>query len=300
MNLPASVVPAAAAALVAAASAALLVRRAPPRWSDDGAAERERKLQERPVPLVLGTALAAGCAAAFVLSSLFDGGAPAPRVAAALAAAWLLGLVDDLAPRGLGPAVKFAGQCAVALLWASEPGAAPAELALRAAAALAAMNAANTFDNADGALLACCGAPLLALGAPAGAAAAALLPWNLARGGARAYLGDSGSHFLGLLLLVAHPAAWTLLCLPACDLLLVALERLRAGQAPWRGDRRHLAHRLQRAGWTRVAVAGALCAAALLPLAGERLAGPQGLVAGAAACCAGALALRGLGRDGSA
>lgn len=296
MSLPSVVWAAASAALVAAAVASILVRRAPRAWSDDGAEERERKLQQRPVPLVLGTALAAGCAAGWGLSSMLDGPAPGPRVAAALAAAWLLGLVDDLAPRGLGPAVKFAGQCAVALLWAAEPGAAPAELALRTAAALAAMNAANTFDNADGALLACCGVPLLALGAPAGAAAAALLPWNLARGGARAYLGDSGSHLLGLVLLVAHPLAWTLLCLPVFDLALVVGERMRAGQAPWRGDRRHLAHRLQRRGWSRHAVAAVLCALAVAPLAGAALAGDQGLAGGALVCAAGALACWILGR----
>lgn len=275
----------AAAALAAAATAALLVRLAPARLKDDGAGERARKLQTSAVPLVLGPALAAGCAAAWIVSSPLDGGAaPVPRLLAALAAAFLLGLADDLAPAGLGPAVKFAGQCLVALLYAAEPAAAADEAVLRFAAALVALNAANTFDNADGALLACCGAPLLAAGVPAGAAAAALLPWNLARGGARAYMGDAGSHSLGLLLLLVHPLAWTLLCLPAVDLALVALERCRHGQPPWRGDRRHLAHRLQRRGWSRLAVAGALCLCALPPWVGALAAGETGLVAGAAAC----------------
>ena len=64
-------------------------------------------------------------------------------------------------------------------------------------------------------------------------------------------------------MLLASPAGWAALVLPALDLARVALLRARAGEPPWRGDRRHLAHRAQRAGWgrTRVALALALVAA---------------------------------------
>ncbi len=80
-----------------------------------------------------------------------------------------------------------------------------------------------------------------------------------------AYLGDGGSHLLGMALLVV-PGAWPALGLPLLDLARVALERARAGEAPWRGDRRHLAHRLERRGLGPVPVALILWITAALPL----------------------------------
>jgi UDP-N-acetylmuramyl pentapeptide phosphotransferase/UDP-N-acetylglucosamine-1-phosphate transferase len=101
--------------------------------------------------------------------------------------------------------------------------------------------------------------------------AAALAPFlwlNLRRrrdGEVAAYLGDSGSHLLGLWVLVT-PGAWPVLILPLADLARLAAVRLRAGVPPWRGDRRHLAHRLLRRGIPRPWVPVLLTAVALPPL----------------------------------
>ncbi len=161
------------------------------------------------------------------------------------------------------------------------------------------MNAVNTFDNSDGAATAL-GALGLAAPAPALAAAlAGLLPLHLARPGRppgdrrarlpQVYLGDAGSHLLAVALL-AFPAAWPALALPALDLARVVRARLRAGQAPWVGDRRHLAHRLAARGLGRGAVVALLLAvaapSALLGARGVAAAQPGLVALGVAATAA--------------
>jgi UDP-N-acetylmuramyl pentapeptide phosphotransferase/UDP-N-acetylglucosamine-1-phosphate transferase len=179
-----------------------------------------------------------------------------------------------------------------------------------------AANAWNTFDNADGVATGL-GAIGLASGGAAGAGAAlGFLPWNLARprsapGAAApprppsvgstgaecagrtpipappegrrqapvAYLGDSGSHLLGMLLLLT-PGAWPVFLLPAADLARLSVVRLRRGRAPWQGDRRHLAHRLEKAGLGRLGVLAVLLGLGAIPLAWR---GAGGLLAGLAA-----------------
>jgi hypothetical protein len=78
----------------------------------------------------------------------------------------------------------------------------------------------------------------------------------------RAYLGDAGSHVIGILW-AADPRAWPLLVLPLLDLARLAFLRRSLGQPPWRGDRRHLAHRLAARGLGPVAVVLALLGIAL-------------------------------------
>ena len=227
----------------------------------------ERKPRQAPVPPVGGWALGIGLL--FVYST--GGGQGLPFLA--LAAAGVLGTVDDLKPEGLKVWQKLLGQALVALVLGWELGASVLDGVLLALVAMVAMNAANTFDCADGAC------SLLGLVALAGRSALApgllaFLPYNLflRRGTERvplAYLGDSGSHMVGVAL-AAEPAAWPLLALPVLDLLRLSWVRTRAGGRPWHGDRRHLAHRLERAGL------GALSTAAVLGtilLAGRWLAG---------------------------
>jgi UDP-N-acetylmuramyl pentapeptide phosphotransferase/UDP-N-acetylglucosamine-1-phosphate transferase len=130
-------------------------------------------------------------------------------------------------------------------------------MALCVLAGVAAQNAANTFDNADGALCAVAGVGL-ACASPLSGAVLAFLPFNLGGRGIlrrvpRAWLGDGGSHLLGLLLLTT-PVAWAALVLPALDLARVACLRARDGQPIWRGDRRHLAHALEARGLGPAAV----------------------------------------------
>ncbi len=281
--------PHAAVALAAAGSALAFAR-----WrqlSDDGSLERERKEQPRPVPLALGPALAVGVLVACALGAGWAtpfGVVAAGGLLPGLAASFALGLVDDLLPRGLRPSVKFLGQCAAAAILAAGSGLPASSAAMLGALALFAANVSNTFDNADGACLLAPGGSCLLSAHPAGAAVAGLLPFNLARGGARAYLGDSGSHLLGFLACCVHPWAWLGLAAPAIDLVFVSIERLAAGTPPWRGDRRHLAHRLQRAGLGRAGVAAWLGLVGILPWcalhAGESLGLRPAQAATAGAC----------------
>jgi UDP-GlcNAc:undecaprenyl-phosphate GlcNAc-1-phosphate transferase len=125
--------------------------------------------------------------------------------------------------------------------------------------AVFALNAANTFDNADGALCGVAGCGLLLAASPLAPAVLCLLVPNLLLRRKRAalpasgpgdpwvYLGDAGSQLVGLALVIT-PGAWPALLLPALDLGRVAWVRVARGQRPWVGDRRHLAHRLQRRG----------------------------------------------------
>jgi UDP-N-acetylmuramyl pentapeptide phosphotransferase/UDP-N-acetylglucosamine-1-phosphate transferase len=190
----------------------------------------------------------------------FFGLGSGPLPWAALGAAWVLGTRDDFRPLAALP--KLAGQLGVALLFAlhreSLQGGDWLALGKDLALAMVAQNLANTWDHSDGlcagwALL-LPGTPLLLRGALAG-----FLPLNLirqARSGSgedasprpRAYLGDAGSHLVGILVAL-QPAAWLALALPAMDLSRVVWLRWRAGQAFWLADRRHLGHRLEARGW---------------------------------------------------
>ena len=261
--------------------------------------EAARKLQGAPVPPVAGAAIFV----AWALVIVWTGGpgfyAPllpgelfllpntAQReivriaIVLALVAAFAVGTLDDVRRGGLSPAVKFGGQLAAGavlalpcwfhgaeLVWST---AAFGTTLLCAFAAAIALNALNTFDNADGAAS---GVGALGLGAAGafvlGAGVAGVVPPGLllrrrASGTPLVYLGDGGSHLVGMALLVV-PGAWPALGLPLLDLARVALERVRAGTPPWRGDRRHLAHRLQRCGLGPRTVALLLWIVAASPL----------------------------------
>lgn len=283
------------AAFAASGLAAALGRRA--RLVDDPSSAPERKPQRGPVPRVGGIVLACFALLAwFTEPAFFRGWAEAPArgwLGGALLLAFLVGLADDLWPGGLRPGAKLAAQLLVAGSFVhsgvlGEPAGPLGNLAW-ILFTLAALSAANTFDNADGALT---GLGLLALVPQATlipAALAGFLPWNLClrldSTRPRAYLGDSGSHLLGLLLVCRPESAWILL-LPALDLARLAWLRLRSGSRPWIGDRRHLAHRLAARGLGPTATLAALLA----------IAAPAALVApawGAALTCASfVLALR--------
>jgi UDP-N-acetylmuramyl pentapeptide phosphotransferase/UDP-N-acetylglucosamine-1-phosphate transferase len=231
--------------------------------TDDGRDAPGRKLQTRAVPLAGGAAILCGLALAPLLGGtglehLLHG-----RALAVLLGAFALGAIDDLRPRGLPVGIKFAGQIVLALGCASvlaEPGLCFVGATLFA---LVAISAWNTFDNADGAVvsLAALGsllrAPLLA-GVLLG-----FLPFNLwirrpaGGGGPWSYLGDSGTHLLGVIFAL-DPGSWPVLLVPALDLARLSVVRLQRGSRPWIGDRRHLAHRLQARGLGPSAVAGVL------------------------------------------
>ncbi len=236
--------------------------------ADDPSVRPDRKLQGRPVPAVGGLAILAGLVVAQAVPD---------RTWVGLLAAFLLGTVDDRRRGGLPPPALLLGQSivAAALLavgWRISEG--PPALAAAASflAVLAAVNAVNTFDNADGAATSigilglAAGAPLLA------APLVGFLPWNLVGNRASrpvAYLGNAGSHVLGVLLLL-DPIGRFALALPLVDLARLCVVRLRAGSRPWIGDRRHLAHRLQRAGLPTLAVVLVLLVLAAPAVVGSR------------------------------
>jgi UDP-GlcNAc:undecaprenyl-phosphate GlcNAc-1-phosphate transferase len=300
-----------AAALASAALTPLFARFAERRgFVDDGSDAADRKLQARAVPAVGGTVIACACIVAHGVGVALGGrgalewiepvrgaivgATSALWIASSLALAYLVGLLDDLAARGLAPLPKLAGQMLAAGALAAGCSALGAEPRWPSAlawfvAGVWAQNAMNTFDNADGAAaaVALCGA---SAAAPALAGAlGGFLPFNLwIRRGADAagepttpvaYLGDSGSHLLGLALLLHPVTRWALL-VPSLDLVRVALARMRSGRAPWLGDRRHVAHRMARAGWSRATIAFALCGIAAPALLGASLSHAEGARAG--------------------
>ncbi len=272
------------AALATAAATFMFVRIAPRiAWTDGGTSLRKRDVE--PLPLVGGAALVVGLLAAWLALELVGrdavGFVPGRElrnmVARALGpdttlwplggvlTAFVVGTIDDATSDGLRPGMKVLGQAlAGCVLGLPLVVAAPLHveawgmLALLALGAVVALNAINTYDNADGAAS---GLGVLALAWPApmfAASLAAFLPFNMAWGtrrAPRAILGDAGSHVLGMLILIT-PTAWPALALPLFDLARLVVVRSGLGSAPWVGDRRHLAHRLQGLGLrpTRVAL----------------------------------------------
>lgn len=258
---------------------------------DDGSDAPERKTQRVPVPLVGGLAIFLVLVLTAVreidADVLWLGGS-AHRVSVwsgyALLGAVLVGLTDDVAKSGLRPAVKFAAQLVLALLcaWHALGARGSADWidgATAFALALLAMNAFNTFDNADG-----CATSLGALGLAVvspllAAPLLGFLPFNLwlrrkAADGSTtplAYLGDAGSHLLGVLVALV-PGSWPVLALPLLDLARLSIVRWKRGSRPWLGDRRHLAHRLQAAGLGPTAVVLALLAVAAPSVLGGAIA----------------------------
>ncbi|MFT5052622.1 MAG: UDP-GlcNAc:undecaprenyl-phosphate GlcNAc-1-phosphate transferase [Chlamydiales bacterium] len=266
-------------------------------WIDHRGGEQvARKPRTVPVPLVGGAALLLGFVVAANIA--LDAGAverPGDPMAwpwLALAAAFTLGLIDDLRREGLSARVKFGGQVLVASALALDPALAvpmqPGARGLVFVVALVAQNAINTFDNADGAATSLALVGLFPVAVVRGALLG-FLPFNLLgwrrAAGARvplAYLGDSGSHLLGVCI-AAVPAAWPVLVLPVLDLARLSRLRLARGRAPWQGDRSHLAHRLMAADWPGPMVALTLAAVGGLPVLGA-LTSTEGAVAGVLGC----------------
>lgn len=231
---------------------------------------QSRKRQREPVPVAGGVLLVA---LLLGVSSLLGGtlGLLAGVSAfVSIALAGLVGMLDDGLRGGLAPLPKVALQAGAALPHALYLGVehGPAAGLGFLLFAIVAQNAANTFDHQHG----FCGVlGIFGLAGPfpwLAGTVAGFVPYNLQvdrEGGSRIYLGDAGSHLIGMAIAV-NPAAWPVLALPLADLGRLAFVRLQAGSRPWRGDRRHLGHRLEDAGFNAYQRAG-LVACAVLPTA---------------------------------
>lgn len=195
----------------------------------------------------------------------------------------VVGVIDDHRP--LPPLPKFAAQFAAAIVTAwplgvrmAEALPAPLSIALTVLWIVVITNAFNFLDNMDG-LSAGVGAiasivfavaalragqvfvPMIAL--TLGGALLGFLVFNFAP--ARIFMGDAGSLVIGYLMSVVTilttyyepgramtPLALIVpllvLAVPLYDVCSVVVIRLRAGDSPFRGDRRHFSHRLKRRG----------------------------------------------------
>jgi len=197
----------------------------------------------------------------------------------------VMGLVDDR--KGLGPWGKLAVQIIVAASVAAFCGvrvltvAGPAvSIAATTIWLVVVINSFNFLDNMDGlsaGMAAICGAGLLGVAAVMGqvfvsgwlcvllGALLGFLPHNIPP--ARSFMGDAGSlvigYFMGVLTCLTTfvqpgrtyylygifvPLA--LLAVPLYDTLSVIVLRLRSGDNPMVGDRKHFSHRLIRRGMT--------------------------------------------------
>jgi UDP-GlcNAc:undecaprenyl-phosphate GlcNAc-1-phosphate transferase len=240
-------------------------------------------------------------------------------VALGAAAAFTVGFLDDR--RRIGPKTKFAGQIVVAagIATALHPRWLPLALGIPAATLflVAAMNRFNLLDNIVGLAAGTAGIALGAfalttlvssdeglrlIGCAGAAACVGFLPLNYRpRGPAKLFMGDSGSHLLGLLvgscaLLIARSklggaeaallAPLLILALPIVDTSLVIAVRLSERRPVWRGGTDHISHRLVYVGLSeRGAVAALLgleaaCAGLALAVVAEKNALATGAAVG--------------------
>jgi len=272
----------------------------------------------RPTPVTGGFALLAGLLVGLVAKGV-DGGVPraVTYVALGATAAFAVGFLDDR--RRIGPRQKFAGQIAIAGATAAalHPHWLPLAVAIPVGALVlvASMNSFNFLDNIDGlaagtagiaagalalTTLFAGGSPLRLLGCAGAGLCIGFLPFNYrVRRPAALFMGDAGSHLLGLVVgsaaLMARPgeaggvavavaAPLLILALPILDTSLVILVRLAEGRPIWRGGRDHISHRLVYVGLgERRAVAALLgLSAACAGVALAVVAADDALVTGAA------------------
>ncbi|MCB9849172.1 MAG: undecaprenyl/decaprenyl-phosphate alpha-N-acetylglucosaminyl 1-phosphate transferase [Phycisphaerales bacterium] len=202
----------------------------------------------------------------------------------------VVGLVDDAKP--LGPWSKLAIEIGVglALAWgfgirAGEALGAPVSIALTVFWIVLIVNAFNFLDNMDGlsaGVAAIAGAIFAGSAMIAGQIFVPTLAWVLVGAllgflifnfsPASVFMGDAGSMVVGYLMAVltvlttywdpgrqTHPVGvlvpLLVLAVPLYDVASVIVHRLKAGESPFRGDRRHFSHRLIRRGMsTRASV----------------------------------------------
>ena len=251
---------------------------------------------KKSTPVTGGFALLLGLLFALAAGAATGNAPPSVAyIAVGATAAFTIGFLDD--KRSIGPRAKFVGQIAVAAGTATaiHPHWLPiaASIPLATFVLVAAMNSFNFLDNIDGLAAGIAGvaagalalttlfaggqAPRL-LGCAAAGACLGFLPLNYRpHRPARLFMGDSGSHLLGLVVaasaLVASPGgaggvaaavvpALLILALPIIDTSLVIVVRLAERRPIWQGGRDHISHRLVYIGLSEREAVGALLALA--------------------------------------
>ncbi len=225
---------------------------------------------------------------AFVQTHLGGIASKLPVVLAIVAGAVVLhivGLIDDR--KALGPWPKFVAQIAVALFIAGPVGIRAVEalptylsIAVTVLWIVAITNAFNFLDNMDGlsAGVAAIAAAIFAVASMgAGQVFGPVMAWVVVGGSlgflvfnfspATIFMGDAGSLVIGYLMSVLTILTTfydpvqnltplgvivpvVVLAVPLYDVISVVAHRLRLGESPFRGDRRHFSHRLVRRGMT--------------------------------------------------
>lgn len=230
-----------------------------------------RHRHRAPTPRIGGIAFAAGIAAGTYTYGFvtFRGWSyPEDAVLAGLLC-MALGLLDDLLRDRFKPLWKLLGQAAVSLAaaWMLKGPFSMAERGIVAAAVLAAMNAYNFFDHANGLLLVALAVPMSLpslsgeMVTPTLAAGSVVLLANL---GGLAFGGDAMSHgFAGFVAIscfdrFAHQSlGFDLLQLAALssivllDMAVVIMLRISEDTPPWRSTPVHLSDRFESRGWPR-------------------------------------------------
>ncbi|MFP5343037.1 MAG: hypothetical protein ACLGIJ_08950 [Candidatus Limnocylindria bacterium] len=273
----------------------------------------ERSSHVIPTPRIGGLGIAAGAATGWLVAD-GPGDPVAVIVMAAAVALAAVGLTDDLWRTSvLG---KYLAQLAASAVVAVAIGPSlrlaigdvgllidgPAAVVVATLGLTALVNAVNFMDGIDGlvggvslvaavALIAVVGAPGWPLVVPLAAACAGFLAWNWAP--ASIFMGDVGSHFLGLMLgaalLMARDGPVDVMpaLIVAAPLLFdtgfTLVRRARARKDVFAGHREHLYQRAVQGGASHRAVAagyvGATGSAGLLAVAWPAMPGPAQLVA---------------------
>ena len=259
----------------------------------------EHKAHTSPVPYLGGLAMVTALSLAVLVAALVrppdDGASELAAVLGMAVALSIVGLVDDLRQRGLGPFVRLALEIAAAVgVWQVGAGvdlfgSGPADLALTVFWVVGITNAFNLLDNMDGlsaGVAAIAGGSFFVIAAVNGqflvaALSAALtgcalgfLRHNFAP--ARIYMGDAGSLYLGFLLAylglklrfdasddVTFLVPILVLAVPIFDTVLVTASRLLNRRSPLSGGRDHTSHRLVHVGLPVPAAVGTIYVAAV-------------------------------------
>jgi UDP-N-acetylmuramyl pentapeptide phosphotransferase/UDP-N-acetylglucosamine-1-phosphate transferase len=244
------------------------------------------KVHTEPVPYLGGLAVFAGLAGPLALAR--------PVLIVPLMMSLALGLADDM--RAPSAAVRLCFEVVIGVVTALTLPASDLPGGLfTVAAVVGLLNAVNLLDGLDGLASGVCmvsavGFALVlenefqVLALATAGSLAGFLVWN--RPPARIYLGDGGSYLVGTALAILLAASFTdgepvaltsgallFLAVPAADIVVAVVRRLRAGRPMFYGDRGHVYDQLVDRGWHPLAtVRACVLAQALLVVIGVAIA----------------------------